>query len=186
MLIGSITNNTNVNTLTIGDSLSFTVHDPSYPASEWDLQLAFNLQGSKMATVDATASGDNHEIVITSAASALFKTGRCQAWLIYTNKADNTLRKSSYVGVITILPDPSGNLTPSPTKLALDAVNAAIQQMIAAPALSVSFNGQSYSLNNPRDIYDIRDRLQRTLDAEYAEIGIATRSGHRTIRSRFI
>ena len=181
MLLGTI------ETLTVGDSLEFTIRRPQYPATLWTCQFVLSIIGSKMASKDAVAVVDDFLFSLTSEDTNKYKTGKCQAWVVFTLISDPNQRFTESLGILYVLPNPLAALPPSETKQQLDLVLKAIRTVMSAPAASVSFNGQSYSLHNLGDLFEMRDRLQVAYANELAELGIPVRgAGFKTIRTRFV
>ena len=187
MLIGTVGNNIVINTLAAGDALSFEFGNSSYPASLWFLNFALSLNGNKILNKQATASGDNFNVALIPADTITLRPGRCQAWLIFTEQSDATQRFSLPVGLLTILPNPLGNIALTENMLSFQAIQRTISIIVSQPESSANFNGQSYSMHNLNDLYAIRDRLKVAVDLELQELGIPTRgSGFKTIRTRFV
>jgi hypothetical protein len=186
MKIGTSGDVINVDVLVAGDALSFSFNLSTYPASLWSLEFALSLNGSKTLSKAGTATGDTHNVALLSADTLNLKCGKCQVWLIFTKIADTTQRFTLDAGLLSVLPNPLGILPATDNALALAAIKRTIQQVISQPESTASYNGQSYSMHNIKDLYDIRNNLQAAVDAELREIGISSKTGHKTIRTRFV
>ncbi len=186
MKIGTSGDIIDVDVLVAGDSLSFSFNYSTYPASLYSLQFALTLNGSKTLEKDATASGDTHTVALVHADTVNAKCGKCQAWLIFTDRSTSAKRYTVDAGVLVVLPNPMGTLPPSENALALAAIKRTISTVVSQPESTASYNGQSYSLHNIKELYEIRDRLQVAVDAELRELGIPSKGGHKTIRTRFV
>lgn len=187
MLIGTIGNNVEVKTLTAGDALLFVFGNSSYPASLWSLNFVLTFNGNKVLNHAATAAGDNFSIALESADTLQLRPGRCQVWLMFTLISDSTQRFTLPAGLLTLLPNPLGNIPQTENMLAFKSIQRTISLIVSQPESSANFNGQSYSMHNITDLYSIRDRLKQAVDIELKELGIPTRgTGFKTIRTRFV
>ena len=177
-----------ITTLVAGDVLVFTVRRSQYVSADWTMTFVLTKDGSKSFSKNATQDVNNidHDVNVTAADSATIKPGRLQGWLSFVKKTDATQRFTEYVGLLTVMPNPVGTLTPSEAQQALTKIKSAIKLIVSQPEASASFNGQSYSLQNITELYKIRDRLQMEVDSEMREMGVARRSGGaRIILTRF-
>lgn len=179
-----VTSSGNIATLTIGDTTVFTISDSNYPASAWSCKLALTKDGSNIAQFTGTPVGDSFSFSVKPVSP--IAAGPAQAWLVFTNIATPTLRYSEDIGLVTVLPDPMGTLTASELQLTITALDATIKAIVSQPEFSASFNGQTYTLHNIKDLYEIRGQLQIRLDNELRASGVTTRgSGFRIIKTRF-
>ena len=186
MKIGTSGDIIDVDVLVAGDALSFTFIYSTYPASLWSLQFVLTLNGTKILEKDATATGDQHTVSLVHDDTKSLKSGKCQVWLVFTDRSSASRRFSVDAGLMTVLPNPTGTFPPSDNALALAAINRTIRTIVSQPESTASYNGQSYSLHNLNDLYAIRDRLQQAIDSELRTLGIPSKSGHKTIRTRFV
>jgi hypothetical protein len=172
--------------LVAGDALSFSFNFSTYPASLWSLQFALTLNGVKILQKDGTASGDTHTVALVHEDTKNLKCGKCQVWLVYTDRSTNTKRFSVDAGLLMVLPNPLGTLPPSPNALALAAIKRTIQTIVSQPEASASYNGQSYTMQNIGELHDLEHHLSVEVDNELRALGIPSKSGHKTIRTRFV
>lgn len=183
MLFGLISPNTPVNVLVAGDSVSWSFYDAGHlPADGWAASLVFNRDGSQILTKGATPSGNNWIIGLVSTDTQALAAGITQVFLVFTRATE---RVTEYAGTITIAPNPTGTMTPTPAMLALTGIKNTITTIVSNPESSASFNGQTYTMQNLNDLFPIRDRLQAEVNAEFRTMGITVRGSSRTILFRF-
>lgn len=175
--------------ITAGDTIIFSVGpDARYPNTGWTLKFILSRDGQLLKSWDAASATDGLGFVVTLPASdtAQIVPGRANPAFVFTETDSSQRETISWSDTITILPDPTQILPDSDNRKALKAANAAIAQIAAAPYSSVSFNGQSYSIQNLKDLLALRDRLAVVVAAEFAELGIGpVRGGFRIIQTRF-
>ena len=96
-------------------------------------------------------------------------------------------RVTLYLGGVTVEPNPMVAYTPvTPNQVALAAVNDTINKILSQPESSASFNGQSYTLHNIKDLFDIRNSLQVQVSGELRSMGLVVKPSARIIQNRFV
>lgn len=184
MLQGLVNSATSVNTLVAGDSLVWTFSgDPDHLSSDgWTCAFDLSRNGINLLEVAATADGDNWNVGLLTTDTSDLTPGYVQAYLVFTKSED---RATLFAGDLTVLPDPAGSLSPTPSMAALAAVKNTITLIVSQPEVSASFNGQSYTLQNIKDLMDIRNQLQAEVNSELRALGVDLRTNFRTILTRF-
>ncbi len=176
-----------VNSIVGGDSLTFTIRRTAYPASLWTAKFALSNEGSTAGEFDGSASGDDFSFDIPGSWTNALTPARMQAWLVFTEIADDTNRATEDCGLLTVQPNPLGVLAPSLAQLMLNALNEAMSILVSQAEQSASFNGQSYTLQNMTELKTMRDHLIAEVGAEQKRLGIGLQKGQaRTIRTRFL
>jgi hypothetical protein len=140
------TRTTEPNEITQGERIEWTKTLSGYPATEYTLQYRIRGVGPGV-DITATADGDAHNAVITTAQSVLFAVGtyHWQQWVTEIADADNVIQLSS--GTLNVLrgfvESETGNIDlRSPAKIMLDSINAALY------AFSTS-DVQEYEITTP-------------------------------------
>jgi hypothetical protein len=117
--------------ITQGEQLQWTRDYRDYPASEWTLQYRFRGPGPGF---DESATADGHKFVVavSTTKTANMSTGRYQWQAWATEIADPTNKVNVGTGFTKVnrgfIADATGNIDlRSDAKIALDAINAAIQ-----------------------------------------------------------
>lgn len=114
-----------------GDTLSFTESVPAYPASAgWTLtyRLVPRSSSASAITFSASASGDEHAVLVAAATTAAWIAGS-YSWSSYVTKT--TQRFSIASGTVEILPDPAtvaaGTDRRTHAQIVLEAIEAVIE-----------------------------------------------------------
>jgi hypothetical protein len=173
-----------------GDSYLFVFEVDDYTNDLWSGQLTFALLGSAPIIVPATVGGSLvlYNALLDSASSLLLPIGMVDSYLILTQITGTPpQRVSLYLGSVTIEPNPLVAYVPTtPNQKALAAVNNTINTILSQPESSASFNGQSYTLHNIKDLFDIRNSLQVQVSGELRAMGLVVKPTARIIQNRFV
>jgi len=175
---------TTVFTIVQGDSLSFSLSLQGYPSSTWAGKVVFTDDGNHELDAPGTPNtAGGWDFSLTSAQTLQLSPGPKQ---VYLQVSSGVQRISQPVGSVQVMSDPMGQLPPSEAQVAFDAIMATIAIIVAQPEATASFNGQSYTLQNLKDLYAIRDRIAVEVDAELRAMGLSTKKSWKTIQNRFV
>lgn len=145
--------------VTAGDSISWQISLPDYPASA-GYTLKYKLLGSAGALdLVSTASGDDHLITVTPAASALWAAGD-YIWKKYVEST--TERYTLEQGNITVEADwtaiDAATDTRSNAKKNLDAIEAVMNGTATRSVLEKEIDGVRLKYCVPADLLQLRER----------------------------
>ncbi len=122
-----------------GDTISWTVYDSDYPATQgWALTYTL-ISATDRYAVTSTPAGDSHFLTIPAATSATYTAG------VYSWRA--AFAKSGYryttgMGHVTVQPDPAGAADlRTHVKRVLDAIEATIEGRAAAGDQELTIDG---------------------------------------------
>lgn len=176
-----------------GDSYLFTLEVPDYPNAIWAGQLTFTSFGLPPVIVAAApdpANVNGYLALLDTAASLTLPVGFVDTFLVLTEASPATpppRRTALELGSLSVAPNPLVQYQPNtPNQIALVAVNATIATILSQPESSASFNGQSYTLHNIKDLFDIRNSLQVQVAGELRSVGLVTKPTSRIIQNRFV
>lgn len=166
-----------------GSTLLFTETLIGYPATLYMLAFILNRDGVLTDNIAASASGDDFVITQTAEVTGLWYPGRYN-WSEVVTKISDSNVKQLCLGQISITPNFAATAPKSSTQLQLDAINAAILSLLSG-AKAATFNGQSVTQRDMKEMFDARDRLQAQVDAELRAAGLSQRGGSKTIVTQF-
>jgi hypothetical protein len=177
-----------------GDTYLIVIQIPGYPSAIWNAKYALVQNGSMKASIDMSAYiiggvTDQYQVWIDQASSEVLPVGFIDNYLIMTEQVPPTQaqRISIYVGTYRIVPNPMGTYVPNtPNQKALNAVNDTITLILSQPEQSASFNGQSYTLHNIKDLFAIRNELQVQVASELRNSGLIIKPTSRIVQNRFV
>jgi len=171
--------------LTAGDTWVLSFTDDDHPNNLWTALIAFSRLGVQLFAKAGVNDVGNFKFTITAAESGTIAPGGTQVYVVFTNVADPTRRESEFAGAVTVLPNPTGSMTPTPSQQALTAVLATITKVLSQPESSATFNGQTYTMQNIETLYKIRNLLITDVNNELVGLGLATKPRSRNILTRF-
>jgi hypothetical protein len=174
-----------ISTLTAGDTWILEFNDDDHPVGLWTAAIAFSRNGTQLIAKAGTPNGSNFKFSLTAAETSTLVPGYTQVYVVFTNVADTLLRESEFAGTVTLLPNPTGTMPPTPSQQALTAVLASITIILAQPESSATFNGQTYTMQNIQTLYQIRNQLIADVNNELRALGLTMRGGSRNILTRF-
>jgi hypothetical protein len=162
----------------IGDTLSLTRSLPQYPATAgWVLKLRIAQRVySSMAPVEitGTASGTDHTVAATAAATAAWVTGTC-TWVLWIT--DGTASHTLETGTTELLPNPrtatAGLDLRSETQVALDNVRATMRGRASADVLRYTINGRELQHYSVADLIALEFRLSAQVNREVRTAALA-------------
>lgn len=147
-------------TLYAGDSASWSVSLPDYPASGgWTLSYALVSPSVRIA-FPSTADGDAHTVNVAAATTAAWAAGEYH-WQSYVTHTDGR-RATVGAGVTTVRPNfaaqESGLDARSHCKKVLDAIEATILGKATKGQLSIEVSGIRLEQYKIPDLLKLRDR----------------------------
>ncbi len=182
-----MTATTEPTSFTAGDTVSWTLSLPDYPASAgWVLQYTL-INGTDKFQFAAAASGNDHVVTVAAATTATYPAGT-YTW--QSTVTLGTVRHTVGTGRILVQPNLAAATTldaRSTARKALDAADAALADYGAKAYLtSFSIGGRTQTFNKPGEFLAWRDKLKaevaREENAEKLRAGI---SGSNTVRINF-
>lgn len=161
---------------TAGDTVSWLIALPDYPASAgWALSYAL-LVPSGVVAISSVASGDDHLVEVTAATTAAWPAGSF-SWQGYVTHA--TLgRKTVRSGLLTILPN-FATATDGSTmaRKLLTAIEAVLQGSADLSQKTIEINGKRIDRHSITELFTVRSRLQQEVQQEEAAARIAAGLG---------
>ena len=170
--------------ITAGATILFSESLFAYPATLYTLVYVLNLNGALVAKLAAAASGNDFLITATAETTANWTPGRYNHSAIVTCIADETVIPV-WNGQVQVLPNMGISTPQTPAQTQLASLDASITKLLAGTIKSATINGQSWTKNDLKTLFDIRDRLQTRVDAELRAIGLSRKGGSKTIVTRF-
>ena len=144
--------------ITAGDTLSWLISLPDYPASAgWVLKYALSKAGSAAISITGTASGDSHLLSVSAATSAAYGAGEWH-WTSYVTKGSE--RYTVGAGVLTILPDPAnlpaGHDPRTHAEKGLAAIEAVLEGNLSGSLAEYEINGRKAKLWSHSELLKLR------------------------------
>lgn len=159
--------------ITAGDAISFTVDDSQYPAGTWTSILIFKNALNAVLTFPGVQSGTSHQFDLTNANTATLSVGRNLACIVFS---DSTHRETGDWQDILILADPATAQTPSYAQAQVTLLQAVLAEFNATSAMSVNFNGQSFTRGSiatyQNQLTQWRAELRQEKEQEKADRGL--------------
>ncbi|MES2995892.1 MAG: hypothetical protein V4733_03690 [Verrucomicrobiota bacterium] len=155
--------------LRAGDTWQWTDDIPGYaPSDGW--ALTFWLRGTSSLDVAAVPDGDAWKYTIPATTTAAIAPG-FYAWLIRGEKDGEVV--TMFVGDVQISPNIAAIIGPYDPRTTAEKQLAAAEECLTAllgkQHTSVSFGGQSYSIQDIEKLLKVRDRLREQVAAEKAK-----------------
>lgn len=160
-------------TIVAGNTLRVILSEPDYPSSGWTLSVVFNGDTVKQFTADSI-TGNQYELVIAASVTAQLAPGSYRVTFVYTD-GDGEVASVDF-GMVQVLNNPTALAAKSIARQTLEAMQAALLKIGADSEISVSFNGQSYTQKNLKDLQDAIDRQKVIVARE--DLSIALESGN--------
>jgi len=169
---------------TAGDGTTITIFDGGFlPSDGYTAKLILSMNGKVKLSVDGSDGADNKfTFTLTSEATADLEPGEYTYTFTFLK---NSVRTSLEPLILYVNPNPETSLSDTVHQQQLAAVEQAILKVSAGDNVSVTFNGQSYTKRNLKDLMDFRDRLQVLVNADLRRLGLSRRGGAKTIATRF-
>lgn len=149
-----------------GDTILFSESFGEYPAGTWQATIYFSVNGAAPTSVAATADGTNHLFTLSAAFTAALTAGINNFAIRVTSSGENATPKS---GEVYVLPNLAAAQTQSTAALQLAAANTAFSSLLSGTNSSVSFNGQSFTKKDQKQLWEIIQRLKAVVQAEKNE-----------------
>lgn len=167
-----------------GDSLDFSIALSGYSSATYGLTFILNKLGAVGLTITGTANPDgSFQVTQTAAQTAGLAPGRYQ-WAAYATLG-STRALACSPGQISVQPNFAVAAIPTTAETLLAACDAALLALATSKRQSVSFNGQSYSSFQIKDLREMRDSLRAQVAAEQRAAGYNPQSGAKTIVTQF-
>lgn len=167
-----------------GATLLFTESNVGYPATLYTLAFSLNIQGSPVTGITSSANGTGYIVTAPASATGAWTPGRYFWSEVFTKTSDSSVYQGC-TGQLSVTPNYAAQSTPTAAQVQLAALDTAITSLINNPYSSTSFNGQTMTMKNLKEMFDMRDRLQARVDFELRAMGLSTRGGAQTIVTRF-
>jgi len=169
----------------IGDSVSWVVSTPDFPASDYD--LAVYLRGSGSTAQKFTGSAIDSEGFAVTASVTGSQTGSFSWFLVFVDGAD---RITIPGGTVDVRPNPSGSGVFDPrshVQKVLDAIQATIEGRASIDQMSLTINGRSLDRTPLKDLIALMYQYKSLVAQEEADRRISQGlSSGRKILVRFI
>lgn len=139
--------------ITAGDAVTFEVNDSVHPASIWTASTIYfkDETGAIKSFAHTSLSGDIHVFALTNANTLTLIAGTN---LVCVGFSDGTNRAISDWQECLILADPTTAATPSFAAAQVALLKTVIASFNASSALTVNFNGQSFTRDNLKAYQD--------------------------------
>ncbi len=157
---------------TQGDTVIFQETNPIYPATDWTMTFVLSRDGINLSNTDATPTGPTGSdflITLPKELTATLAPGRAKWTELVSNATERNYNRSGY---LSIVPDPTQSITPTPEMTALANIKAQIASGVANLSKSRSFNGQMSTDRDLKELMDARDRLQVIVNAQLVALGV--------------
>lgn len=169
--------------LTAGDTLKFSVSLSAYPASVWTLHYRLSpRQHGTVATFDATADGDAHQVTVAAATTADWTPGwyTCAAWVTNASAErygvpSETLQVEVLANLATL---GAGQDLRSQAQRALEDARAALAAW-SPTTRSYTIAGRSMTFATPDEIIRTINYWASEVSREAAAAAIAAGMGSR-------
>jgi hypothetical protein len=162
--------------LIAGDTLTFRVSLPSYPASTWTLAYRLVPSSGSAITFTAAADGDDHLVTVAAATTAAWASGE-YAWAGYVTAGLERFTVSS--GRTTIKPNPASMAvadTRTHARKVLDALKAVIEGRASKDQMAYTIDGRSLQRMPVADLLAFQAEYERKVaKEELAQAGISPR-----------
>lgn len=144
-----------------GDTLKWKTSVPAYKASDgWT--LAYSARGAGQITITATADGDDYQVEVPAATTALYAPGNYKWIATVTKGAERYTVADGYFNVQADLSTASGFIDRIlQLQTHIDAINGFIAK--SHKYSSYAIGGRSLSSLSIADLFLLKDRLTREL-----------------------
>ena len=166
-----------------GDTVIFSLGDAAYPATLWYCDFILSRNGTNLATIRATADGNDYLVTLTGSTSNVAPGPA--AWFLAFTEISSGQREFADAGILSVIYNPAATLTPTANQTLLAACNAALLQLTTTANAKVDFNGQMFERHRIGDLMAIRDRIQALVWDELRAMGIPQPGGAKRIQNRF-
>lgn len=159
---------TTPNSVHAGDSLTWSVEFPDYPADEWSLSTSLNKPPSDFHLDPFTvlAVGSAFQLSLTTTVSSTLNPG---VYTLAYAVSSGTDRCTVHSTSIEVLPDVSAQYDPrSDTEKTLEAVIALLEGKVSDDTQMLQYDGRTLSRYTFTELETLRSRLLRTLAREKA------------------
>jgi hypothetical protein len=158
-----------------GETLNYIAEAGDYPAGDgWSLQLLLNPRsGGTAQSINSTASGDDHLVQVSAAATTTWATGAYGFHLWAVKGGERYTVESGQVEVRPGLVGASGGVdTRSQAQKALDDANAALAAWVPTQK-RYKIAGREMEFNSPADIIAVISHWTAAVKREQAAAAMA-------------
>lgn len=162
-----------------GTTVRFLIGWNDYPATGWGLTFAMRGQLSNLS-VQGTGSGTDFNVVLDAAATGGLSPGAYQ-WVAKVEEAGNGDVAVAQMGSTTVLPNLT-NTAPGPWRTRYEAAVTQLGSLTTGGMVSVSTEGQSFTLASAGELQTLVDRLEIKAIEEDKLLGLAPQGNLKRIR----
>ena len=144
-----------------GDTIEWDVTVPDYPASDgWTLTYEAKSSTSDLATITASANGDDYTVTVSASTSSGYSVGDYHYVAYVTKSAERFTVDSGRVSILKNF-ETSGNYDDrSHAETVLDAINAVLESRATKDQESYSIAGRSLNRTPIADLIMLRDKYK--------------------------
>jgi hypothetical protein len=135
-----------------GDSISWSVSFPDYPASDWTLTYTFLHDTLPKWTVTASADGPSFRVTIPAATSATYAPG---TYYFVAGVSNGSEQLTVDAGYVTVLPNPATATTldaRSHAQKMLAIIEATLEGRATSTELEVELQGRRVRYYTPEEL----------------------------------
>lgn len=166
-----------------GDTVAFDINVSDYSALLWTCQYVIGCPTPLAA--DAAPNGTAFQINIVPADTAVLVPGMYPQYFVFTRLSDGA-RQTVQCQNVTVRPNPTMPLTPGWAENALSNIEDAMVELSASTISSTTVNGQTFTDKDISALMMYRDRLRAEIGNGNRALGIVSKGGPKTIRTRFV
>ncbi len=139
-------------TFTIGDAVSIQLTDSDHPAGDWTSTLYFKDEsGAVLPFARTSIVGSDHVFALTNANTLTLVAGRNSVCVVFS---DGTHQQTSDWREVVVLDNPTAASTPTFAESQVTTIQTALASLSSGTHSAVSFNGQSFTRRNEKDLRD--------------------------------
>jgi hypothetical protein len=142
-----------------GNTVRFRESFSDFPSSAWTCALKLNRPGINPISIAGSVDGTGFAFLIPATTTAAMEPGQYSA-AFYVTQTSSGERTTAKTASVTVTPNLGGVIDKSTAAQMLDAVNTAILALASGTNQTVSFNNQSFTKKNLKELMAIRDQLQ--------------------------
>lgn len=166
--------------ITAGDTVRMLLSYEDYPASEWELSVSIKSVNG-VFTKEAVAVLDSFSVVITSGESGAITPGSQSIAAIVSEIIGGDTVAVERENLL-VHPNPASGAK-GPRRIAYEAALANLDALAAKKTSSVSFNNQSFTIHNIRQLDMMVQRMKTEAMDEDRERGLSVKGGLVRIQS---
>lgn len=170
--------------ITAGDTVILSLRYADFPVSTWNLDFVLSRNATALKTVRATVSGSAYLLTLHGADTAGIAPGFAQ-WTALVTEASSGQRTQAESGVITIKPNPSGQLAETDLQRRLREAQAEMDRIARSPSM-VGLDKTQTVQRSLKDQRELVRELQAAVWREARGMGIEAPGAARAIHPEFI